>query len=133
MRKRKRKIREQEAKRRVTDEGMIVDTSGGTSEEWTNRRYKQEDMWAFLPVKPKSDLLPEAISRDRAVDYFVDRKLEKAALSASPTASARDLIRRATYDLTGLPPTPAEVDAFVSSYADQPEKAWAALIDRLAG
>ena len=47
MRKRKQTIREEEAKRRVTDEGMIVDTSGGTSEQWTNRRYKPEDLWAF--------------------------------------------------------------------------------------
>ncbi|PWG74091.1 hypothetical protein DF186_19685, partial [Enterococcus hirae] len=43
-------IREEEAKKAVTDEGMIVKTSGGLGDEWTFRRYKAEDIWAFLPV-----------------------------------------------------------------------------------
>ncbi len=123
--------RDQEAKRRVTDEGMIVETSGGTSDEWSNRRYQQEDLWAFLPVKPVTEVLPPDVPRSESIDYFVDQKLEAAGLQPSPRAEARDLIRRATYDLTGLPPAPVEVRKFLETYSQQPEQAWEELIDRL--
>ncbi len=123
--------REKEAKKRVTDEGMIVDTSGGTSEQWTNRRYPPEDLWAFLPVKSKSELLPADVDRDKAIDHFIDAKLDEAGITAAPLADANDLIRRATYDLTGLPPTPAEVAEFQEAYSKQPDHAWASLIERL--
>src|SRR6056297_133230 len=123
--------REEEARKRVTDEGIIMDTSGGTSDQWTSRRYSPEDLWAFLPVKSKSELLPADVERDQAIDYFIDSQLEKAGIPASPLANAGDLIRRATYDLTGLPPTPAEVADFEEAYSKQPDQAWASLIDRL--
>ena len=73
--------REEEAKQRVTDEGMIVDTSGGTSEQWTNRRYPPEDLWAFLPVKSKSELLPPNVARNKAIDHFIDAKLDEAGIT----------------------------------------------------
>ncbi|TWT85192.1 PSD1 and planctomycete cytochrome C domain-containing protein [Neorhodopirellula pilleata] len=123
--------REEEARKRVTDEGMIVDTSGGTSDQWTSRRYPPEDLWAFLPVKAKSELLPADVEREQAIDHFVDAQLDKAEITAAPLADANDLIRRATYDLTGLPPTPADVADFNEAYSKQPDQALAALIDRL--
>lgn len=123
--------RAEEAKKRITDDGMIVDTSGGTSAQWTSRRYSPEDLWAFLPVTSKSELLPSEIAREHAIDQFVDAKLREAKLPASPPADTDNLIRRATYNLTGLPPTPAEVAEFKTAYFNQPERAWAALIERL--
>ena len=62
------------------------------------------------------------------VDAFVLAALERAGLEPSPRADKRTLIRRATYDLIGLPPTPEEVAAFI---ADQSPGAFATVVDRL--
>jgi mono/diheme cytochrome c family protein len=81
--------------------------------------------WAFQPVKRP------AIPRNtfsNPVDAFVAAKLADKKLTLSPPADKLTLIRRATYDLTGLPPTPEEVDAFIKD--DSPE-AFAKVIDRL--
>ncbi|KAA5537546.1 DUF1549 domain-containing protein [Roseiconus nitratireducens] len=124
-------IRDAEAQRRITDDGMIVRTSGGTSEEWTNRRYEVEDLWAFLPVKSVAECLPSEIDRNQAIDHFINRRLDEAGLEAAGPAEATDLIRRATYDLTGLPPTPSEVDKFTKAYQEDSQQAWEQLVDRL--
>src|SRR5205823_3496214 len=62
------------------------------------------------------------------VDSFVLERLEREGLHPSPEADRDRLIRRVTLDLTGLPPAPAEVDAFV---ADQSANAYAKVVDRL--
>src|SRR5437899_2183656 len=62
------------------------------------------------------------------IDAFILAKLEAAGLTLSPDADRETLIRRATFDLTGLPPTPEEVDAFL---ADPRADAYERLIDRL--
>jgi hypothetical protein len=62
------------------------------------------------------------------LDRFVLAKLESKGLKPSPPADRRTLIRRATFDLTGLPPTPQEIDAFL---ADKEPNAFARVIDRL--
>lgn len=64
----------------------------------------------------------------RSVDGFIQQKLKQAGLQSSPPASRQALIRRATFDLTGLPPTPAEVEAFVT---DASPSAYSRLIERL--
>ncbi|MEZ6136738.1 MAG: PSD1 and planctomycete cytochrome C domain-containing protein [Pirellulaceae bacterium] len=124
-------IRDHEAQQWTTDEGTMVATSGGTSNEWTQRRYKEEDLWAFLPVKSSQDVLPADVKREAAIDYFIDRKLDESELTASPVASPDELIRRATYDLTGLPPSAEQVAEFRSAYSRDADAAWAELIDRL--
>ena len=85
--------------------------------------------WAFQPPPPR---LAVPVVRDRArvqgpIDAFVSRQLEKQGLSLAPEADRRTLIRRATFDLTGLPPTPQEIEAFVAA----PGAAYERLIDRL--
>jgi mono/diheme cytochrome c family protein len=65
------------------------------------------------------------------VDSFVDRKLADAKLKASGQADSRTLIRRVTYDLTGLPPAPNEVFQFRQAWKKDPKKAWSDLIDHL--
>ena len=62
------------------------------------------------------------------IDSFVLAKLEEKGLKPSPRADKRTLIRRATFDLIGLPPTPDEIDAFLKD--DSPE-AFALVVDRL--
>ena len=87
--------------------------------------------WAFEPVRKVS---PPKV-RNKAwpqtpVDRFVLAKLEANQLKPAPPADRLTLIRRATFDLLGLPPTPEEVEAFVRNPAPTP-KAFATLVDRL--
>ena len=112
-------------------EGTRVTTSGGLHSSWTDRAYAQEDLWAFRPVSdpvvPGSQG-PEAIGDLNPVDAFLDRRLGAQGLEAAPKASRRQWLRRVTYDLTGLPPTTAEVEAYLS---DGSENADVRVIDRL--
>ncbi|MEQ9412098.1 MAG: PSD1 and planctomycete cytochrome C domain-containing protein [Fuerstiella sp.] len=87
------------------------------------------DFWSFRPLHA---LQPPTV-HDEAwcrtpVDFFVKARQEAVQLAANPTADRRILIRRACFGLLGLPPTPAQVDAFVND--DDPE-AWPKLIDQL--
>ncbi len=85
--------------------------------------------WSFQPlaghpVPAPADASPGA----NAIDRFVVAKLSKEGLSPSRLADKRTLIRRVTYDLTGLPPTPREVDEFL---ADDSEGGYSELVERL--
>jgi len=101
-----------------------VPNSGGLSEVWTNRRYDQADLWAFLPLAD-----PTPPDRDaHPIDAFLAARLQEAGLPPAPPADKRTLIRRATFDLTGLPPTPEEIEAFLH---DEAPDAFHRLIDRL--
>ncbi|HSG70360.1 MAG TPA: PSD1 and planctomycete cytochrome C domain-containing protein, partial [Planctomycetaceae bacterium] len=85
--------------------------------------------WSFQPVRNVTP--PDVQHADRVrtpVDRFLLQKLEAAKLSYAPEASRRVLIRRATFDLLGLPPTPEEVEQFL---ADESPAAYEKLIDRL--
>ena len=85
--------------------------------------------WAFQPVRPVA--LPAVKSEawvKSPIDRFVLAKLDAEGLTPSPTADRRTLIRRMTYDITGLPPTPEEVVAFAQ---DTSPNAIAKLVDRL--
>ena len=87
------------------------------------------DFWAFQP--PREPVLPEV--KDQAwpkspLDRFILAKLEEQQLRPAPPADRRTLLRRVTYDLTGLPPTPDEVDAFL---ADESPEAFAKVVERL--
>ncbi|MBI3280625.1 MAG: PSD1 domain-containing protein, partial [Acidobacteria bacterium] len=79
-----------------------------------------EDVWAFQPLRQPGKL--------RSVDAFIEAKLREKGLTAAPPADRRTLLRRATFDLTGLPPTPEEVEAFLK---DQSGDAYEKMIDRL--
>lgn len=86
---------------------------------------KAKTWWAFQPL-PTTEAT--ATSTSHSVDQFIDAKLKEKGLQPAPKADKRTLIRRATYDLTGLPPTPEEVQAFE---ADQSPDAFAKVIERL--
>ena len=87
--------------------------------------------WAFRPVRA---VVPPTVKNPRwarsPVDRFILRQLEANQLAPSPAADRRTLIRRATFDLLGLPPTPDEVDAFLRD-ARPTEQAFADLVERL--
>ena len=85
--------------------------------------------WSFVPVQVPA--IPQPATPDWArtpIDAFVMFKLEAKGLQPAPRADRRTLIRRATLDLTGLPPLPADVAAFV---ADDSAEAYERLIERL--
>ncbi len=85
--------------------------------------------WSFQPLRPAA--LPAVRNASwprRRIDTFLLAALEKQGLAPSPEASPRVLIRRAAFDLTGLPPTPEEVDAFAN---DRSADAYARLVERL--
>jgi hypothetical protein len=90
---------------------------------------KAKAHWAFQPVRePKIPAVKNHRWARNPLDSFVLAKLESYDLEPSPEADKRTLIRRATYDLTGLPPTPAEVAAFV---ADRSPDAFDKVVERL--
>ncbi len=90
---------------------------------------KDRAHWAFQPVhRPAVPKVVDAAWVANPIDAFVLAKLEARGLRPSPPASRTELIRRVTYDLTGLPPSPEEVDTFV---ADTSAGAYERLVDRL--
>src|SRR5439155_21079618 len=95
--------------------GVAVRTSGGLTPEWTNRRYDSTDLWAYRPLKPAAVPAPlRSRLGNNPIDAFIQDKLQVVGLTAAPEADRRTLIRRVTFDLTGLPPTPHEIDTFVA-------------------
>jgi len=87
------------------------------------------DHWAFRPLdRPDLPAVKDGGWCRTPVDRFILAKIEMAGLAPSPSAGRTTLIRRVTFDLTGLPPTPGEIDDFVSDAAPD---AYERLIDRL--
>ena len=85
--------------------------------------------WAFQPLaRVETPAVRDAAWARNDVDRFILAALEAKGLRPSPPADRRTLIRRATFDLLGLPPTPEEVEAFV---ADGSPDAWERVVDRL--
>ncbi len=106
------------------EDGITVKTSGGLDGDWTNRKYDPAGLWAYQPLARVN------IEQKRnPIDVLVERALP-AGLAVAPRADRRTLIRRATFDLIGLPPTPGEVEAFLTD--PQPDReAFSQVVDRL--
>lgn len=127
--KKQKQIRQQEQLVPVNEDGALARTSGGLSDDWTYRRYKPGDLWAFRPVRKPE--VPRGTKAVNPIDAFLNRKLKEAGLQPAPTADPRTLIRRVTYDLIGLPPKPDETERFLAAWEIDPEQAWEELVDRL--
>lgn len=90
---------------------------------------EERSFWSFQPIqRPAVPTVKQPERLSTSIDAFLLAKLEAKGLSFSPIAEKRTLIRRAYFDLTGLPPTPEAVDAFV---ADTSAEAYERLLDRL--
>ena len=98
-----------------------------TLRRWIEEGAPYEPHWAF--TSPQRPALKE--KGPAAIDALIDSGLKEAGLKASAEASPDKLLRRLSLDLTGLPPTPAELDAFLKARAKDPQAAYAAAIDRL--
>src|SRR4051794_16774709 len=89
----------------------------------------QRNYWAFQPVhRTDAPAVKHREAVANPIDAFIAAKLEAKNLTISPAADKVTLLRRVSFDLTGLPPTPAEVDAFV---ADKSPDAYEKVVDRL--
>ncbi|MBC7967264.1 MAG: PSD1 domain-containing protein [Fuerstia sp.] len=93
-------------------------------------RFTEEDLrfWAWQPVKTQEPPSPSGYAISTPIDGFLAAELSKHSLGFSPEADRATLIRRVTFDLTGLPPSPTEVREFME---DQSPDAWENVVDRL--
>jgi hypothetical protein len=97
--------------------------------EWIDQGAKWDTLWSLVP--PKRPPVPEVKDKTWArnpIDNFVLARLESEGLKSSPEADRATLLRRVYFDLTGLPPTPAEIDAFL---ADHSPDAYEKRVDQL--
>ena len=108
----------------------LTDTQKQLIKRWIEEGAKWGEHWAF--VAPKRSAVPEIADLHftirNPIDAFIAARLQREGLVQSPEAAKEKLLRRVTLDLTGLPPTPKELDAFV---ADSSPDAYDKVVDRL--
>ncbi|QDT90497.1 PSD1 and planctomycete cytochrome C domain-containing protein [Gimesia algae] len=121
----------------TTDKGsqnttLVMSTSGGQSPTWTNRTYEPTDIWSYQPIQrppvPWTALAKKKNGSRNPIDAFIQQKLKQKQLTTSPPAEKKALVRRATYDLTGLPPTLKQISDFENPPA---QNNWSQLIKKL--
>jgi mono/diheme cytochrome c family protein len=99
---------------------------------WIAQGAPYQQHWSYAPLgRPDPPPVKNQAWPQGDIDRFILARLEAQGLSPSPEADKVTLIRRLYFDLTGLPPTPAEVDEFVRESAAKPEAAYEKLVDRL--
>ena len=101
----------------------------GILRAWIEQGAAYQQHWALLP--PEQPTVPEVQHREwvrNPIDAFVLKRLEQEGLAPAPPADPATLLRRVTLDLTGLPPTPEEIDAFL---ADPSDAAYRTAVERL--
>lgn len=95
---------------------------------WIEQGAPWQEHWAFqAPVKPPMPAIKAAAWPKNPIDWLVLARLEAKGLKPAPQADSRTLIRRVALDLTGLPPTPAEIEAYVK---DTAPSAYERMVDR---
>jgi len=100
-----------------------------TLQRWIEAGAEYQGHWAFLPVeRPPVPQTPPGARVQNPIDQFILDRLAQERLVLSPEAPRETLIRRVTLDLTGLPPTPAEVQEFLQ---DRAPDAYERVVDRL--
>lgn len=107
----------------------LSETEIETLRRWIAEGANWEEHWAFVPpVRPALPVVEQANWPARDLDHFVLARMEAEGLAPNLAADPAALLRRVTLDLTGLPPTLSELDAFL---ADPSEAAYAAVVERL--
>ncbi len=100
-----------------------------TLSKWIEQGAEFKGHWSFIrPERPAMPVVNDEAWSRNSIDRFVMEQLDASGLKPSPEADRVTLIRRVTLDLTGLPPTPAEVQAFL---ADSDSNAYEKVVDRL--
>lgn len=109
--------------------GHLSEREADTLRRWIEQGAEYENHWSFIPLRPV--VVPDAVPDSNplsAIDRLVRDGLVKRGLKPQSEADRHTLIRRLSFDLTGLPPTPAEIVAFVN---DASPDAYERLVDRL--
>ena len=104
--------------------GNLTPTEIATLKQWIDEGAVYESHWAFIPLKPEA-------TQNQTIDTVVRAGLAERGLKLQPEASPETLIRRLSFDLTGLPPSPEEVTAFVADHRSDPGTALRHLVTRL--
>ncbi len=103
--------------------------SSGANWPANTRKFEGHKHWSFEPIRdPAQPAVADTAWIRNSIDAFVRAPQEAAGVHPAPIADKLTLVRRATFDLTGLPPTPAEMDAFLK---DESPQAFEKLVDRL--
>jgi hypothetical protein len=92
--------------------------------QWINEGAEYEAHWAFISLKPEA-------TKNQSIDKIVSAELAERALKLQPEATPETLIRRLSFDLTGLPPTPDDISGFVTEYQFDPTSSIQHLTTRL--
>lgn len=109
--------------------GKLTKSQIALLKKWVDEGAPWGQHWAFEPMaRPEPPVVQRTDWPTNAIDRFILARLEREGLSPAAPANRETLIRRVTFDLTGLPPTPAEVAAFV---ADPSPEAYERVVDRL--
>jgi hypothetical protein len=116
------------AERAILKDWIVQGAKWGTDPidpyRYTTSSRAGKDWWSLQPL----GTVPPPGTSAHPIDAFLQVRLAARKLTPSPAADRRTLIRRITFDLTGLPPSPEEIDRFVS---DRSDRAYEALVDRL--
>ena len=100
--------------------------------QWIKEGAKYDDPWTYKnPLKHPTPVVQSKDWPVNFVDHFILSQLEKVALSPSPDTDPVTLLRRLNFDLTGLPPTPADRDRFLNSFKTNPQITIETEVDRL--
>src|SRR5207248_1046360 len=92
----------------------LTDAQKATLKKWVEQGAEYQPHWSFIaPKRPAPPEVKDASWGRNAIDRFVLARLEAKGLKPAPEAHRRTLARRLSLDLTGLPPAPADVEAFV--------------------
>ena len=92
--------------------------------QWINEGAEYEAHWAFIPLKPDA-------ANTQSIDQIVTAELAERGLKLQPEATPETLIRRLSFDLTGLPPSPDEISAFVTAHQFDPASSIQHLVTKL--
>lgn len=104
----------------------------GLMKRWIESGAKYEDFWAFEPpVKTTAPVVENESWSQQPIDLYVLQSLESIDRVPAAEADLRTLIRRVTFDLTGLPPSRSDISQYLAEERESGERAWEQLVDRL--
>lgn len=104
--------------------GNLTSSEIAILKQWINEGAEYEEHWAFIPLKPDA-------TKGQGIDKIVSAGLAERGLKLQHEATPETLVRRISFDLTGLPPSPEEVTAFVTEHQFDPASSIEHLVNRL--